>query len=449
MINQTTQPKFSFYLDTRQAKKKAKKTGEPITDKTLHPLYLRATFQISKNNKKDWDRKLILLNHYCTEKEFKKSNNDTSAVKLDAMNKAAIILKTNTVITADDFVKKFNNHAGGDIQHVATIYDIIMKDCESNDDIGSADSYKSSLNSLIWFTHPLMYEKMRYRIKDGIIVKGEIEYPLSFMEITPEFIRRYVATWENKTSPAIYLRQLRAVINYAIDDDIISEDLYPFSRSKSRRNSKRKYAIKKTKGRGATMVLDEVDKNRVLAITDPKMKWAVDMWRFSYLCSGLNMIDIALLKYKNVGKDAIISSRHKTKNTDPDNMVVIPVNDEIKQIIAAHRGSPDGTKPLLPNPDDYIFPVLIPGLKARQIKHRVADFIGDVNDGLLLVEKHLGLTIHLTSYVARHTFANIILNKGGTKEYLKDALVHASQDTTEEYCQPFDLELKRKMQSLL
>ena len=352
-----------------------------------------------------------------------------------------------TVLTPPIFEQKFLNSNGGDINHVATIYDIIMDEYESNGQIGSVDLYMASLNSLMWFSHPAMYEKMKYRMKDKRLTKGVIEYPLSFIEITPDWIRKFVATFDNKTTPAIYLRQLRAVINRAIDDEIIKEDLYPFSRSKGKRNSKKKYVIKKSKGRSATMTLDETDKNRVLAIQDPTMKWAIDMWRLSYYCSGLNMYDIALLKNKFIGKDAIITSRHKIINTDPDNIVVIPVNKEIRQIISEHGGLPDGTKSIAPN--DYVFPILIPGLNERQIKNRVKDFTKAVNEGLLLVEKHLGLSIHLTTYVARHTFANITLAKGGTKEYLKDALVHSLQSTTDEYCAPFDLKLKREMQKLL
>ena len=445
-----TEPTFSIYLDGRSPLK------EKVNGEKVYPLKFRATFQVARNGKKDWVRKLISLNHYCSDDDYAAAvvgkRMDTTQEKIsilitESKQKANNIVKTSTTLTPDEFEKKFLESTAGNLECVVTMYDIIIKELEAAEQIGSADAYRASVNSLMFFSHPAMYEKMKYTLKDGKIVKGEIDYPLSFMEITPAWLQRYFATFENKTTPSIYLRQLRAVFNRAIDDDIIREDLYPFSRSKGKRNSKKKFVIKKTKGRSGFMALDVEDKNRLLNLKDPKLKWAVDMWRLSYYCSGINMIDIALLTNKKIGKDVIITDRHKIKNTDPDNVVVIPLNDEIREIIHLHGRQKDGTKSIAPN--DYVFPFLKPGLTARQIKTKVANVVKLINDGLLEVEKQLELPVHLTTYTARHTFANIILAKGGTKEFLKDALVHSLQSTTDEYCAPYDLKLKREMQSLL
>ena len=55
------------------------------------PLKFRATFQVIKNGKKDWDKKYISLNHYCTQKEFDKGNNETAAVKFEALKRQTIL----------------------------------------------------------------------------------------------------------------------------------------------------------------------------------------------------------------------------------------------------------------------------------------------------------------------------------------------------------------------
>jgi integrase/recombinase XerD len=449
MINQTTQPKFSFYLDTRNPLK------EKVNGKIVFPLKFRATFQVIKNGKKDWDKKLISLNHYCTEKEFDKGNNETHAIKMVAQNKADNILKSHTVITPDQFVKKFINGTAGDLKTVHSMFNVIIQELENENRIGSVDVYLSTRNSLIKYAYPELIDVIKKEERDlrkGKIKEKTTNCPLSFMEITPAWIRQYFSSFDNKTTPSIYLRQLRAVFNRAIDDEIIKEDLYPFSRGKGKRDSKKKVTIKKSKG--SKRALDATDKNRLLNILEhpdvkklgdeeiKKLRWSVDMWRFSYYCSGLNMFDIARLKFKNIGKDSIVTQRHKIINTDPDNEVIVPMCSEIDEIVLRHRN-----KTL--NPNDYVFPILKPGLTAHQIKWRVKHFTMDVNAGLLEIEKILKLDIHLTTYTARHTFANIILRKGGTKEFIKDALGHAIQATTDEYCHPFDLETKRKMQSLL
>jgi hypothetical protein len=58
---------------------------------------------------------------------------------------------------------------------------------------------------------------------------------------------------------------------------------------------------------------------------------AKDFWIFSYLCNGINMNDIARLRWNNIHPEIIVFEREKTKRTKRDSPVKIVVlrNDHI------------------------------------------------------------------------------------------------------------------------
>ncbi|MBA7590035.1 hypothetical protein ES708_32134 [subsurface metagenome] len=71
------------------------------------------------------------------------------------------------------------------------------------------------------------------------------------------------------------------------------------------------------------------------------------------MVNGLNMKDIAKLKYKNIEGDKLIFIRSKTKRTTRQNQkpIVAIIIDDAKRIIEKW-----GVKP--PNPESYIFTIL-------------------------------------------------------------------------------------------
>ena len=55
---------------------------------------------------------------------------------------------------------------------------------------------------------------------------------------------------------------------------------------------------------------------------------AIDVFTFSYLCAGINFIDIAKLKYSNIQDNQIVYNREKTKK-----LIIVPLQERAKQII--------------------------------------------------------------------------------------------------------------------
>lgn len=260
---------------------------------------------------------------------------------------------------------------------------------------------------------------------------------LSFATVSPGWLMKW-EKWmldqgKSVTTIGMYARAMRRVFNIARSDKyrVVPAELYPFGEGK--------YVIPEAKGR--KLALTEAQKNTILAYDKPKGKWAVDLWKFSYFCQGMNFADIARLKYKNIVDDVLLFERAKSARKRKKEPIVVIVRPEVREIIARH-----GNKSL--NPDAYIFPVLVDGLTPAQIKSRIHDFIKDVNEGLALACEEMKLP-KITTYWARHTFATVLKRKGASTEQIQEALGHADKSTTEAYLDSFDLDTKRKIAGML
>ena len=70
--------------------------------------------------------------------------------------------------------------------------------------------------------------------------------------------------------------------------------------------------------------------------------------------------------------------------------------------------------------------------------NRIRTFIRNTNKRLVKIGEELGLTMKLTTYVARHCFATIQKNNGAPLIYIKEALGHSNITTTQDYFGSFD-----------
>src|SRR5690606_29434381 len=105
------------------------------------------------------------------------------------------------------------------------------------------------------------------------------------------------------------MRNLRAVFNQAIEDEVINPKLYPFGKKK------KKYNIQTAKKRKIALSKDEI---KILFNGTPQNEHqakAKAFWFFSYLCNGMNTKDILNLKYKDLENDYFIFERAKTDKT--------------------------------------------------------------------------------------------------------------------------------------
>jgi integrase len=258
---------------------------------------------------------------------------------------------------------------------------------------------------------------------------------LSFDDITVDWLKSYQRNMESKgnsvSTVGMYLRTLRVVFNQAIRDGVVVNDQYPFGKGK--------YEIPTSRNIKKALQLEDLKK--ILSYKpEPysKGEWARDLWLFIYLCNGINPKDIANLKYRSIDNDLITFIRTKTKDSRKQQRpIVIPVSKEVQEIID-RWGNADRS------PETYVFPILKTGLTPQQIHERVHDFYSDINTEMKNIAKSLDITVPVTTYVARHSYATVLKQKGAPLEFISESLGHSDIRTTESYLASFDLDTKRE-----
>jgi integrase/recombinase XerD len=153
-----------------------------------------------------------------------------------------------------------------------------------------------------------------------------------------------------------------------------------------------------------------------------------DFWFFSYLCNGMNFKDIFNLKYHQLENDHFTFIREKTKLTTKDAPIVVDVQltDNVRRIIKKW-GNKDQ------NPENYVFPFVNKELTEEARKKARKQFIRLTNQYLKSISTGVGISKEVTTYVARHTFAYVVINKGHSIETLRELLGHSDIKTTQNY----------------
>lgn len=287
---------------------------------------------------------------------------------------------------------------------VNSIYEKHIQALNDEGRISTARSYQDSLTSM------LSYKKN-----------------LKVSQITPDFLKGY-EKWmtdngRSLTTVGMYVRALRTIFNMAIENEVIDASKYPF----------KKYTIPAPQKISRTLKKEEI--KQIINYTAKRDADAValDYWVFSFISNGMNFKDIALLKYGNINGDFLEFRRAKTRRTTNNNSlpIMVPLDENLLYIIKK-RGNKSKKK------EDYIFPILKHGLTPQQEYDHIKTFVRNTNKRLTRVGIELGLSLKVTSYVARHCFATIQKNNNAPLAYISEALGHSNLKTTQNYFGRFE-----------
>ena len=169
------------------------------------------------------------------------------------------------------------------------------------------------------------------------------------------------------------------------------------------------------------------------------------MWLFAYFANGMNVKDIALLKYENIDKETLSYIRSKTKNSTKENIITIEVsiNEDIKRIIKKW-----GNKPT--KPQGFIFDTLHPkDLSGLQIYRDINQAVKSINLYMKRIATSLNLERVPATNFARHSFSTILKRSGVPIEMISEQLGHTSIKTTQIYLGSFGTEQKREITKYL
>jgi integrase/recombinase XerD len=226
------------------------------------------------------------------------------------------------------------------------------------------------------------------------------------------------------TTVGFYMRIIKVVVMAAIEGGVMKNN--PFG--------KKKYQIPAGRKSKKALSLEQVGRlfNYKAMEGSPEEKWR-DMWIFSYLANGMNINDIARLKFENISIDSIVFVRQKTKRTTRTDRreVIVPLTPSVGRILDKHA-KPNGY------PGDYIFSILRHGMTPEQEYAAIHQAIKLINKYIDRIAKVCDIPLKVTSYTARHSFATILKLSGAPIELISDALSHQDTNTTKNYLGDFE-----------
>ncbi len=235
------------------------------------------------------------------------------------------------------------------------------------------------------------------------------------------------------SSVGIHDRNIRTVFNWEISKGRLKQDFYPFGRNRYIPPS-------------ATRVKKALSYEEVMKIFNyepphPTESWARDMWIFSYLGNGMNIKDLALLRYENIVGEEIHFVRAKTlrKTMDNQRMVHVFLHPHMREIMRCW-GKQE------PEPQSFIFDIMEEGaIQPEQECRNVSQAVKTINKYMKQIGKNLELSKLPTCNFARHTYSTVLKRANVPITVISEALGHFSVKTTEIYLDSFESETRAEI----
>lgn len=311
----------------------------------------------------------------------------------------------------------------------------LPKKTKTNDVISYYNNYIEKLRSEEKYNSSNLYTYSRNAFKEFTGFKA-----INFKKIKPDLLRLYEKWMLNNnksyTTISIYMRNLRTIFNLAISDGIIKNDIYPFGA--------KKYQIPESKNKKKALSLLEIEKLfNYKAGEGSAEERSRDYWIFSYLCNGMNIADVAHLKYQNITDGKIEFYRRKTKSTTKEKQKIsCIVTEDVNDIIERW-----GNKPR--RKDTFIFDILTDDMDEELRLKKIKQAVKTINKYIKRIGNKLGIEKPITTYYARHSFSTVLKRSGVSSEFIKESLGHKDLRTTENYLDSFEDEVKVENAKLL
>ncbi|GAB5473900.1 MAG: site-specific integrase [Maribacter sp.] len=368
-----------------------------------YPICLRVTKNrktkyfstIFKSTEKEWDASSGCFNQ--KNSNYIQNNRLLLKIKARALKVYADLDLEKEYFNLDDFSRRFRVDANPSNDCVFPFFEEIIAEMKLAGRMGNARLYNETLKSIRRFTD---FKKIR------------------FIDINNSFLNKYEAWLRSRGGAdggiSIKQRTLRALYNKAIERNIIKDVNHPF----------KTYKVSKLKGRGIKKALDFEQVTNIVHFDTQKnlhLRDARNYFVFSFYTRGMNFADMMVLEWDDIESTTISYVRNKTKGR-----FVITILPPVQNILDYYKEHSLPTK--------YVFPLLLKdGLTPNQIEHRKKKTLAKYNRDLKEIAKLCGITKPLSSYVARHSFANCLKQKGVATDIIGESLGHKDLATTQVY----------------
>ena len=261
------------------------------------------------------------------------------------------------------------------------------------------------------------YTKKDVRMMKGVLTRFidflKIEYPQYSTYIKPEQITKdmvslfveYLQSRSKGEGGLDYYSKFKKVINYAVDNDVIAKNPCKGVVCKCDKQVLRKDVLSLEEMQA--LISTHYDNE------NPEIRRAF----IFCLYTGIRFCDVQDLKYSNVDYSNKILSfeQNKTKGHSANSGVVIPLNDDLLQLIGE------------PHTEQYEQETIFRLPSATMCLKALRRWT-----------KRAGITKHITWHCARHSFAVNILNNGANIKTVASLLGHSGLKHTEKYTRAVD-----------
>lgn len=259
-------------------------------------------------------------------------------------------------------------------------------------------------------------ESTKENLFTTITVLQEFRPGLDFKDITYTFLKDFEVYLREKgngiNTVAKHLRQLRTLVNEAINQGYIHADAYPF----------RKFKIKQEKGRHEFLTPDELKKLENLEVHDLKLRHVLDAFLFCCYV-GLRFSDFCQLTPSNFirvnGKRWL---HFKSIKTGIELRLPLHLLFEGKALAILDRNCITEFASLGSN--------------------------SEVNKALSVITSMARIKKHVTYHTARHTCATLLIHQGVPITTVQKLLGHTSVKTTEIYSEILSSTILRDLKAI-
>ena len=307
------------------------------------------------------------------------------------------------IYTVDDVIDEFNRYV-----HEYSLFNFmesIIAKLIQNGRLRTSETYRAALSSF-----------RKFREDEDIMLDC----------LTSEIMEAYEAWHKGRgvvpNTISFYNRILRAVYNRAVEGDII-ENRNPFRHVYT--------GVDKTVKRALPLTV--IRKIKVLDLSlYPSLDFARDMFLMSFYLRGMSFIDMAFLRKSDLKNGYITYRRRKTGQ-----QLIIEWAKEMQIILDKYPENASG----------YLLPIIRNPSANERCAYRNIGY--NINHNLKIIAGMVGVTIPMTLYVARHSWASVAKAKGMPLSVISEGLGHDSEATTQIYLANLDSSVVDKANSII
>lgn len=282
---------------------------------------------------------------------------------------------------------KFKAHADK-----TSVFEYIKRQSERLQKLGrlrTSETYRQALNSFM-------------RFRNGV----DLYFDMLDADVVEQYESYMRANRLSRNTTSFYMRILRCIYNRAVEEGLAVQT-NPFKRVYT--------GVDKTAKRAIT--LNEIKRIKELILTDASdLDYARDIFLFSFYMRGMSFIDIAYLRKKDLSHGYVTYIRKKTGQ-----QLTVRWERSMQEIVDKY---PE-------NPTPYLLPVIIrqDGTERQQYLSKILF----VNRKLKQIARLAKITIPLSMYVSRHSWASIAKSKDVPLSVISEGMGHDSEETTRIY----------------